>query len=214
MASTNHILICTDLDRTLLPNGSQPESSTARPLFRQLVANPEVKLAYVSGRDRQLLLDAIKEYDIPLPDYAITDVGTTIYGIENGQWQKWQSWYDDLAPDWGIHTQYSLAELLDDINVLQLQEDSKQGKYKLSYYADPKTDTVNLFNELSTRFHHRGIRANLDIIANAYAAQLRHFDPALRRHRIAETIGANYDARMKKATNTDLNTAHQGYIGN
>ena len=161
MARSNLILICTDLDRTLLPNGAQTESPAARKLFRQLVERPEVKLAYVSGRDRGLLKKAIKEYDIPLPDYAITDVGTTIYSIENQQWQKWRSWYDEIAPDWGTHTQYSLAELLEDIKQLQLQEESKQGKYKLSYYADENTDTVNLFRELRTRFHNRGIRASL-----------------------------------------------------
>ena len=40
-----HILICTDLDRTLLPNGSQPESPLARPRFRALAARPEVSIA-------------------------------------------------------------------------------------------------------------------------------------------------------------------------
>ena len=28
-----HLLLCTDLDRTLLPNGEQPESPPARALF-------------------------------------------------------------------------------------------------------------------------------------------------------------------------------------
>jgi len=45
----------------------------------------DVCLADVSGRDLQLLQQAINEYQIPLPDFAIGDVGTTIYQIENGQ---------------------------------------------------------------------------------------------------------------------------------
>ena len=161
MASNNPILICTDLDRTLLPNGIQPESPAARQLFRQLVEREEVKLAYVSGRDRLLLLKAIAEFDIPMPDYAITDVGSTIYRVDKGEWQQWDNWYAQIAPDWGIHTQRSLAELLQDMPQLQLQEDSKQAKYKLSYYADAKTDTINLMHEINTRFHNRQIRASL-----------------------------------------------------
>lgn len=161
MVSNKHILICTDLDRTLLPNGRQEESSSARPLFRQLVSRPEIQLVYVSGRDKQLLLEAIETYDIPLPDYAISDVGTTIYTLNNHDWRIWDKWHQEIASDWGTHTQRSLAELLQDLKELRLQEDSKQGKYKLSYYANEQTDTAGLFREIDTRFRNRDIRASL-----------------------------------------------------
>ena len=73
-----NLLVCTDLDRTLLPNGPQPESPRARRLFHRLAERPEVTIAYVTGRDRQLLLDAISSYDLPWPDYAVGDVGANI----------------------------------------------------------------------------------------------------------------------------------------
>lgn len=161
MVLNNNILICTDLDRTLLPNGPQEESHSARPLFRELARQAEIQLVYVSGRDRQLLLDAIKEYDLPIPDFAITDVGTNIYAIKNNAWHKWDQWHEEIASDWGIHTQCSLAELLHDISELQLQEPTKQGKYKLSYYANEQTDTSSLFHEINTRFNKHNIKANL-----------------------------------------------------
>lgn len=157
----NNILICTDLDRTLLPNGNQEESPSARPLFRELVKHPEVQLVYVSGRDRQLLLDAIQEYDIPLPDFAIADVGSTIYALNKSDWQIWDKWHDEIATDWGTYKQQTLAELLSDISELQLQEPSKQGKYKLSYYANEKTNTSRLFHEINTILHKHGVKANL-----------------------------------------------------
>ena len=37
-----NILLCSDLDRTLIPNGTQPESPQARPLLRSLAARPEL----------------------------------------------------------------------------------------------------------------------------------------------------------------------------
>lgn len=161
MVLNNNILICTDLDRTLLPNGPQEESPSARPLFRELARQPKIQLVYVSGRDRQLLIDAINEYDLPIPDFAITDVGTNIYAIQNNAWHKWDRWHEEIASDWGTHTQCSLAELLHDISELQLQEPAKQEKYKLSYYANEQTDTSSLFHEINSRFHKHNIKANL-----------------------------------------------------
>ena len=71
VAELNNIFICSDLDRTLIPNGFQQESVYARPVFRRLAENAHIYLAYVSGRDKQLILDAIEEFYLPMPDYAI-----------------------------------------------------------------------------------------------------------------------------------------------
>jgi predicted mannosyl-3-phosphoglycerate phosphatase (HAD superfamily) len=45
MAGLHNILICSDLDRTLIPNGFQKESAHARPVFRQLAENANIYLA-------------------------------------------------------------------------------------------------------------------------------------------------------------------------
>jgi hypothetical protein len=45
----DRLLICTDLDRTLIPNGPAPESPGARERFARLAARPEMAPAYVSG---------------------------------------------------------------------------------------------------------------------------------------------------------------------
>ena len=79
VARLQNILICSDLDRTIIPNGYQEESANARPVFRQLAEHANINLAYVSGRNKKLILDAIEEFDLPIPDYAIGDVGTTLY---------------------------------------------------------------------------------------------------------------------------------------
>ena len=94
VAELQKILICSDLDRTLIPNGYEEESAGARPVFRQLAENANIYLAYVSGRDRQLILDAIEEFYLPMPDYAIGDVGTTLYRVMNGNWQLSDDWND------------------------------------------------------------------------------------------------------------------------
>jgi len=85
-------LLCTDLDRTLIPNGKQPESPQAMERFKRLVNCEEVTLVYVTGRHRALIEQAIAEFDLPQPDFAIADVGTTIYRIDSSGWRQWDEW--------------------------------------------------------------------------------------------------------------------------
>ncbi len=94
------LLLCTDLDRTLLPNGEPPEHPDARSLFGKLCAHPEVTLTYVSGRHLRLVEEAINEYAIPRPDYVISDVGTKIYQADLDDWQELSSWQQQIAGDW------------------------------------------------------------------------------------------------------------------
>jgi HAD superfamily hydrolase (TIGR01484 family) len=157
----SEILLCCDLDRTVLPNGSQEESPNARPLFSVLARRPELTLAYVSGRDKSLLLDAIHDYELPLPAYAVGDVGTTIYEIDHGQWQPWRAWEADIAPDWAGRSHTELAELFQDIGALTMQEPEKQNTFKLSYYAPQDTERDALLAEMDGRLKRIGVRASL-----------------------------------------------------
>jgi predicted mannosyl-3-phosphoglycerate phosphatase (HAD superfamily) len=123
------ILICSDLDRTLIPNGYQEESADARPVFRQLAEHANISLAYVSGRDKKLILDAIEEFYLPMPDYAIGDVGTTLYRISNGNWQLSDEWSGEISQDWKGFGWERLSELLEDVEEIRLQELEKQSQY-------------------------------------------------------------------------------------
>ncbi len=165
MSSASHprdaVLLCSDLDRTILPNGPQPESPAARPLFRRLAAHPALRLIYVSGRDKSLLRAAIEEYDIPMPDYAVGDVGTTIYRIHEGEWQAWEAWQAEIAPAWQGMTARDLARLFHDIPGLRLQEAEKQGAFKLSYYTAADFPRVEALAQMERRLDAAGIAASL-----------------------------------------------------
>ena len=155
------LLLCTDLDRTVLPNGSQPESAGARNRFSLLAARPEVTLVYVTGRDRQLVSKAIANYCLPQPDYVISDVGTTIYEIQNNSWQLWRDWQQEIAPDWAGRSHSDIRKLLLDIMDLQLQEPAKQNLYKSSFYVPLYADTEALSHDIRQRLEASGIRTNL-----------------------------------------------------
>jgi len=155
------LLLCTDLDRTLLPNGPQPESPQARPLFTKLVKHEGVTLAYVTGRHRELVEAAVQTWQIPLPDFVITDVGTCIYQLQNGQWQTLQQWEQRIGADWGGRSWRDLHGVLQDLVGIQLQEPEKQNRYKLSYYVPLQVEAGKLERVIHQRLSMLGVNVTL-----------------------------------------------------
>lgn len=159
---TERLLICTDLDRTLIPNGPQPEPAGARERFAALVARPEVSLSYVSGRHRALIEQAISHFSLPVPDFVVGDVGTTLYHVGPAQdWQHQRAWEDEIAQDWAGRPPAELKRLLHDLSALRLQEQAKQNRYKLSYYVPLHNDRNALSTAIRQRLEAAGIHSRL-----------------------------------------------------
>jgi sucrose-6F-phosphate phosphohydrolase len=158
---TVRLLLCTDLDRTLLPNGPQPESQGARNRFSKLAAEAGVTLVYVTGRDQSLVEQAIIEYQLPQPDYVIADVGSTIYEIQQGTWQHWARWEHEISPDWEGLSHDDMHSMFINLVQLRLQEQTRQNKYKLSYYVPLEADHQALMSQMHAILVARHIRANL-----------------------------------------------------
>ena len=157
---TDRLLIATDLDRTLLPNGPQAESPHARDSLARLVADPRVLLAYVSGRHRELVEAAMTEWSLPRPDRVIGDVGTTIWHIPpSGEWIRDAAWEDAIGQDWIGHTADQLAERLEGLPGLVLQPPEKQNRHKLSYFLPADTDMNTLAPQLNARLDVEGLKA-------------------------------------------------------
>jgi hypothetical protein len=160
------LLLCTDLDRTLIPNGPQPESPEARPLFRQWVEQPQVTLSYVTGRDASLTQAAIAEYGLPWPEFVIADVGSSLYRVHSPQtWQRWQDWDAYISLDWqgktAQHLQSRLSSVLAQFPDCQLQEPEKQGQYKLSYYVSLRQPLDPLLQALQAWLDEQQLWTNL-----------------------------------------------------
>lgn len=155
------ILLASDLDRTLLPNGGAPESPRARELFRLFVARPQVRLVYVTGRDLALVRAAMDEYDLPRPEYIIADVGTRLFAAEGDGWQEITAWQKTLTRDWNGRRSSDLMTLLQGVAGLRLQEAAKQSAYKLSYYAAPLVTPGLLLADVHGRLKAGGVQARL-----------------------------------------------------
>lgn len=159
---SNRLLVCTDLDRTLVPNGPEAESPGARAHFARLVKRAEVTFVMVTGRDRSLVESAIETYDLPIPDFVVSDVGTCIYTVGPPRlWRHQADWEREIAKDWVGQTANDLQHRLRDISDLRLQESSKQNNFKLSYYTDSDVDCEQLSAMIRARLDAEQIRARL-----------------------------------------------------
>lgn len=141
---TSPLLICTDLDRTLLPNGHHPESPGVRETLAHLFARKEIDLAYVSGRDLQLVLNAMADYELPHPRFIVGDVGTSVYVSDPSGWQRSTRWEETILTDWSGRSPAELGDALAPVAELEPQEPAKQGPVKLSYYIAEDADQIGL----------------------------------------------------------------------
>jgi sucrose-6F-phosphate phosphohydrolase len=155
------ILLCSDLDRTLLPNGKEEESPMARPLLREIAKEDWLKLAYVSGRSQNLMAEAVQTYALPWPDFAITDVGTMIFEPKRNC--VWHKWHEALRSDWpfgSMEDARAFGEALARHFPLRAQEEEKQSLYKLSFYTRPQRDE-SMLAQLAAFLQEKGIFANI-----------------------------------------------------
>lgn len=132
------ILLVTDLDRTVIPNGPAPEPPGARDALRSFAARDDVVLAYASGRDAGLIREAMLRWNLPVPAFAAGDVGTSLYRIDGDDWQPLPEWDEAIAPDWAGQDRDAVAAIIGEHADLVLQEANRQGRFKLSYYV-PET---------------------------------------------------------------------------
>jgi hypothetical protein len=160
-APDEKLLVCTDLDRTLIPNGIQAESAAARRYFAVLAVRDEVTLCYVTGRHRGLVDKAIVNYSLPQPDFVIGDVGTTICAVDaTGRWEPLTDWEPEIAQDWQGHTHDEIKSLLAGIPELRPQEYHKQNRFKLSYYLPVQADIDAVRRQIAQCLEPAGVRAS------------------------------------------------------
>lgn len=155
------LLLCTDLDRTLLPNGSQPESAHARRLFADFAQLPCVTLVYVSGRDVRLVEEAVRQYGIPRPNYLIGDVGASVYRRSGSSYQHIETWLAHIGQDWHDLQPENLHTLLTSIGAITQQEPEKQARYKLSYYVPASTSIEGVGCEIQDILASAGVPAKV-----------------------------------------------------
>lgn len=143
-------ILATDLDRTLLPNGSWESDSEAISLFNDLTEIHDILVVYVTGRNLSLTENAIKEFGVRYPNILCGDVGTSIRKYENGEWKFDHGWIDHVkreSPRWDA---VAIRDEVAGIHGMQEQESEHLNQFKQSYYVDheKKDQVLNKVDEL------------------------------------------------------------------
>lgn len=139
------ILIATDLDRTLLPNGDEKDDKSMEVFYREIKKINDMTLVYVTGRNLELFKKAKEEFPVEDPDYLIGSVGTEIFKNENGEMKVYENYLKYLKKE---HSKWDRDQIISDIqqnSVIYLQEKEVQNYFKISYYTkdtNPSGKTV------------------------------------------------------------------------
>jgi sucrose-6F-phosphate phosphohydrolase len=136
-------ILATDLDRTLLPNGSWEADDEAIDLFNDLTKKNNVLVVYVTGRNLSLTENAIKEYGVRYPDVLCGDVGTSIRKYQHGEWKFDDGWIAHVrraSPRWDAA---AIRDAVSGIKGMREQESEHLNQFKQSYYVEhDKNDEV------------------------------------------------------------------------
>lgn len=128
-------VLATDLDGTLIPLEGNEQNRIDLEKLKQHLAERGAVLTFVTGRHRQIVEEAIELHALPQPDWIICDVGTTVYRRSPEGWTQETAYREHLD---GLITLLPIDHLRDalaGVCGLTLQEEPKQGPFKLSYYV-------------------------------------------------------------------------------
>jgi len=155
------MILATDMDRTLLPNG-QPlyQEGSLEQLFK-IINEVKPTLIYVTGRNLGLMQEAVDEYKLQLPDYFIGEVGTRLYKKQDQKMVEFSAWTDHIKNTNPAWKRQAVEEILADETAVQLQEGWKQNEFKVSYYLSKEDEFERLHGILRRELDKRSIKAQI-----------------------------------------------------
>ena len=144
LARLDYFLI-TDIDNTLIgeDNPDLPELVALLRKHRDVIG-----FGIATGRTVESAAAYLEKHGIPTPDILISSVGSEIY---YGKSLKYGSgWEAHIADSWN---RKKIVELLKRFEFLELQEDSAQRRFKISYNMAPQKDRLPKIHSLL--LHHK-----------------------------------------------------------
>ncbi|MCG6157335.1 HAD-IIB family hydrolase [Rubinisphaera margarita] len=130
-------ILATDLDGTLIPLENDQDNVRDLQMLRRKLQEHRVPLVYVTGRHLESVLEKQREHQLPQPEWIVCDVGTTICERSDDDTfkplQAYMDYQDTIVQE---YPRDRLQAEFQSIGDLVLQEEVKQGPFKLSYYVN------------------------------------------------------------------------------
>jgi len=145
--SITRYLLASDLDGTLIPLERDAQRlREVEELVSAIEASENLMLAYVTGRHLSLAQAGIEDIGLPSPDWFVCDVGTSVYRRTNGGYEPDEEYRRAMRTAFGGLSGDDLRAAIGAVEGLELQEEEKQGEFKVSYYTrgrpEPFVETV------------------------------------------------------------------------
>ncbi len=132
-------LMITDIDNTLI--GDDASLNQLLDLLDQ--HREELAWGVATGRSLELTLEAMTEYNIPMPDILICSVGTEMYYGPDLRMDK--GWKQHISHKWKPEL---IKEALLPFDFLVFQESEGQRSHKISYYLENKDDRLQQIRQV------------------------------------------------------------------
>ena len=151
MLDGSNTILATDLDGTLLPlRGNPANRDDLRELLEHLQTG-RFELVPATGRDLESMLSALKEFEIPIPKWAVCDMGTRIVvRSDAGVIDDDADYVALLTEQYASFDATEIHALLHDIPGLRMRPSAKQNRFKVSYFAELESveQTAELIRKL------------------------------------------------------------------
>jgi sucrose-6F-phosphate phosphohydrolase len=141
-------ILATDLDGTFIPLPGNGNNLAALETFRQARATTDFSLVFATGRHLESVLEAMRQFDLPRPDWIVCDVGTSIHRRQDDSFALFKPFEAHLAETTHGIDRSAVESLLADLDGLALQSPERQQRFKISYEstdadAEPLADAIN-----------------------------------------------------------------------
>jgi HAD superfamily hydrolase (TIGR01484 family) len=145
--SITRSLLASDLDGTLIPVDRDPQRlREVSELVRAVSESVNLMLAYVTGRHLLLAREGIAEVGLPSPDWFVCDVGTSVFRKTGSGFEPDEGYREAMRSAFGGLSGADVRAAIGVVEGIALQEDEKQGEFKVSYYTqgrpEPYVDAV------------------------------------------------------------------------
>jgi HAD superfamily hydrolase (TIGR01484 family) len=129
----NPRVLATDLDGTLIPLPGRPENKADLKTLSALLEERSRELIFCTGRHYESVIEALDEFQLPLPKWMICGVGSAIYENVNGEFRRYER-YNEHLNEVAAHIELqSLRDLMGTVEGVTLQIEAHQDRFKLSY---------------------------------------------------------------------------------
>ena len=129
-------VLASDLDGTLIPLPGMEQHEKDLIELEKLREAHGFTLIFATGRSFVSVLDAIEQYALPIPDWIICNVGTSIYEKSNSSFSGLSAYDEKLGEICSAVDRSQIEAALGHLDKLRLQSDENQSDFKLSYWCE------------------------------------------------------------------------------